>query len=853
MIPNFIRRTNIHGICGNPKDDNVVRGIETRILKIAIRSKADHMYSLLLKCKGKESNCERLLPCQLWRRIVGESKSICDSIRSNTKVRLQQKFSGLVDKQRGNREVTRKNATFGSRPGAVVGTGEAHSPRVTLIGGVELSSDALCALDLGPSFAPSQYLSHSVARKIVGGLQSLHERLRGRAKIDTRGDGQGPAGRLAVPPPPFPATYARCQEPDISVDAKFRVLSTSLRSVLQRWVGRRPISNLTDSQKRGLNEVRRLTASGYLKVGVSDKGGEFVALPQDLDKAITGLHLQDRTTYDLSSQEEFTKQYRHLNRRWTDIAKSAGLPQSLVKRLKCELPSCPVLYVLLKTHKISNLEIATSTDPALFKVRPIVSNVGGPTDRISWFLNLILAQLFKFIPSHLPNTNAFLERLRNARELGEGMVLESFDVTSLYTNVSNRDAVQAVHEILIEQQGNINMYGLSIEHAIILLQECLNCNVFKWAGQYFKQIRGLAMGQRLAPALAVAFMSKIEAPVLLRYPSVYCRYIDDCFIACSTQSEVDTCFKVLNEQSQHIRLTREQPTEGWLAFLNVQVRLRQGSFETRWYRKPSSKNIVVHFLSAHPSSMKRAVINNMVRTAINVSSDNEHKAASREKAYNIAYANGYSIKCIPQYRRKRTSRVGSETDDTKIAFSIPFISDEFTRDIRKCVQQAGLHEDVRIVEVPPATLKKQLVRNRLYDRACMSGSCLVCENGNQGDCMTTGVVYLITCRICGDEYVGETGRPLCIRVKEHLDGIRKSSVATPLGEHRVRCHGGNHFDVEVSILAREPDIVARRTLEAFWIAARAPKINRKEERVAVTRELAPFADLCGFDLADRSH
>ncbi|VDL75632.1 unnamed protein product [Nippostrongylus brasiliensis] len=120
------------------------------------------------------------------------------------------------------------------------------------------------------------------------------------------------------------------------------------------------------------------------------------------------------------------------------------------------------------------------------------------------------------------------------------------------------------------------------------------CNVFKWAGQYFKQIRGLAMGQRLAPVLAVVFMSKIEAPLLLRHPilfcyvitskqsSMYCRYIDDCFVACSTQPEMDTCFKILNEQSQHIRFTREQPTEGWLAFLNVQAQLSQMRFHTRW-------------------------------------------------------------------------------------------------------------------------------------------------------------------------------------------------------------------------------------------------------------------------------
>ncbi|KAJ1364739.1 hypothetical protein KIN20_024893 [Parelaphostrongylus tenuis] len=31
--------------------------------------------------------------------------------------------------------------------------------------------------------------------------------------------------------------------------------------------------------------------------------------------------------------------------------------------------------------------------------------------------------------------------------------------------------------------------------------------------ELFRTIRGLAMGQRLAPSLAIAFMSKVEAPV----------------------------------------------------------------------------------------------------------------------------------------------------------------------------------------------------------------------------------------------------------------------------------------------------------------------------------------------------
>lgn len=98
-----------------------------------------------------------------------------------------------------------------------------------------------------------------------------------------------------------------------------------------------------------------------------------------------------------------------------------------------------MLYVLIKTHKLPP-EGATAEDPSLFEVRAIISGVSGPTHRISWLLNLALVQLLRFIPSHLPNTTTFLQKLR-AIKVEEGYVIESFDVSSLYTNVSKDRAL----------------------------------------------------------------------------------------------------------------------------------------------------------------------------------------------------------------------------------------------------------------------------------------------------------------------------------------------------------------------------------------------------------------------------
>ncbi|EYB98160.1 hypothetical protein Y032_0133g1744 [Ancylostoma ceylanicum] len=61
--------------------------------------------------------------------------------------------------------------------------------------------------------------------------------------------------------------------------------------------------------------------------------------------------------------------------------------------------------------------------------------------------------------------------------------------------------------------------------------------------------------------------------------------------------------------------------------------------------------------------------------------------------------------------------------------------------------------------------------------------------------MCSGVIYLITCISCGEEYIGETARSLCARIREHLDGKQRSHESTPLGNHKRVQHDRANFDV----------------------------------------------------------
>ncbi|KAK6764542.1 hypothetical protein RB195_024751 [Necator americanus] len=54
---------------------------------------------------------------------------------------------------------------------------------------------------------------------------------------------------------------------------------------------------------------------------------------------------------------------------------------------------------------------------------------------------------------------------------------------------------------------------------------------------------------------------------------------------------------------------------------------------------------------------------------------------------------------------------------------------------KRCLRRADLDSSVSVVEIPPNNLKRQLVRNRLYDTICTTPNCIICPTGRPGDCL----------------------------------------------------------------------------------------------------------------------
>ena len=101
------------------------------------------------------------------------------------------------------------------------------------------------------------------------------------------------------------------------------------------------------------------------------------------------------------------------------------------------------------------------------------------------------------------------------------------------------------------------------------------------------------------------------------------------------------------------------------------------------------------------------------------------------------------------------------------------------------------------------------------------------------DCKSKNIVYLITCKICAAQYVGETVREFGVRMREHWDKIRKCDKSQIVYSHfqsderhkSCRIEDMLHFQIIEKIktedIANQDDgLIRKRRLERemFWIA-----------------------------------
>ena len=121
--------------------------------------------------------------------------------------------------------------------------------------------------------------------------------------------------------------------------------------------------------------------------------------------------------------------------------------------------------------------------------------------------------------------------------LGQDKLIFTTDISSLYTVIPKSEGLLAL-KYFFDQR---TVKEPSSETLLRLAELVLTLNCFLFAGNYYKQINGAAMGTKMGPSYANLFVGYVEHQFFHQYdgpkPDFYGRYIDDCIGAISSSRE----------------------------------------------------------------------------------------------------------------------------------------------------------------------------------------------------------------------------------------------------------------------------------------------------------------------------
>ena len=160
---------------------------------------------------------------------------------------------------------------------------------------------------------------------------------------------------------------------------------------------------------------------------------------------------------------------------------------------------------------------------------PVISNSGYFTENISAFLEFHLTPLAQKVKLYIKDTNDFLRKIASVLPLPDDIILCIIDVVGLYPNIPHDVRLIALRKSLESREDKI----ISTDSLMDLAECILKSNIFEHNLSFFKQLRGIAIGTKMAPPYAIIFIGDLEERILKDYsfkPLVWWRYIDDIFL-----------------------------------------------------------------------------------------------------------------------------------------------------------------------------------------------------------------------------------------------------------------------------------------------------------------------------------
>ena len=219
------------------------------------------------------------------------------------------------------------------------------------------------------------------------------------------------------------------------------------------------------------------------------------------------------------------------------------------------------------------------------------------------------------------------------------------------------------------------------------------------------------------------------------------------------------------------------------------------AFHTEVFRKPTHTDRYLHFESYHHAHVKTGVIRTLLQRSKRICNNKEALTKEKEHIRRVFKNNGYTTSFINRAMTPAQPRSTPEQEYITTV-TLPYVK--------------GISEQVRQI------LGRVNIRAAFRTKTTIR-SLLTSVKPTQSPLDKTGVIYNIPCKDCDKVYVGETGRTLSARQKEHRRQLAYGRTdSSAVAAHAVSTLHDIDWE-NSSVLEHEDNFFKRKVKEALLI------------------------------------
>ncbi|XP_040071560.1 uncharacterized protein LOC120843935 [Ixodes scapularis] len=555
--------------------------------------------------------------------------------------------------------------------------------------------------------------------------------------------------------------------------------------------------------RKALEELRQ----GKLKLLESDKTGVFVVM--------------DQGTYGEKVTNALEKNFDKLKKR------PSGSLRAEAKRL-CTLMNLPALKKTLSSpaKQYFSVFFTAKTHKEGVPLRSIVSERGCWQKPLALFLQKHLSTVTLLQPFRISNSTDLISHLTSLHSTSQPPSMFSLDIEELYYSLDPQILLNSVSDA-IHEHGLCkfqNTSGITAKDFIDLIALYLQSTLVEYNGNILRQKKGVCIGSCLAPILSEVFLMYVDRSIKSRLDvfAPECRvfrYVDDYLVIHPTSISSRAICEAFDSCSSGLRFTSEEPTEEGLQYLDLRLHLhRQGIC---WSFQQRSKKPVLPFCSNYSKLVKLEIIRTLFASSRSKSCPHL-SSTSVQRQHDRLLRAGYPADLLrttlqrlitgPNHR----SSNNNGRSHTRPA-CVPYVHNTSHR-----LRSLAARFDTKVVFTCRMKLKQMCQR--------------VNNDGRPPECTIKHVNKYVKCRekpiysiplSCGSQYIGQTGRCLNVRLREHFLETNKASSDSyhPIVVHARTCQDCSPSYANTTVLGSHNDKYGREIIEAFKIKTATDNVS----------------------------